>query len=165
MKLYSTSLFALVLVASVSCSSKEKKTDTASTGPETRTTAGAGEASGDSSEFRTVYFDYDSFKLRGDARAALKTNVEYLKKNPNVAIQIEGHCDERGSNEYNLALGEKRANAAKSFVLKNGIKDNRVSIISYGEERPADSGHDDTAWAKNRRSVFTIVSKNVSQNP
>lgn len=172
MKISRTSLFTFfmgcaLLFAGTSCSSKKDVTADASAAPATdaRTTAGAGEASTDSSnEFSTVYFDYDSFKLRADAKKALKRNVEYMTKNPNVAIQLEGHCDERGSVEYNLALGEKRANAARHFLAKHGIAESRLSIISYGKERPADPGHDETAWAKNRRDTFNIVTKNLASD-
>jgi peptidoglycan-associated lipoprotein len=157
-RITSALFLSLFLLVGVSCSSKKDvaaSNDSATT-PTDRTTAGAGNSGNDSAnEFRTVYFDYDSFRLRTDARAALKANIDYLKKNPNVAIQIEGHCDERGSVEYNLALGEKRANATKHFIEKAGVPASRLSIISSGEE---------TSWAKNRRAVFTIVSKNVSQN-
>ncbi len=115
---------------------------------------------GDSgSEFRVAYFDYDSYSLRADARDALKTNAVWLKKNKSATIQVEGHCDERGTTEYNLALGERRANAARDYLLKLGVPRSRLSVISYGEERPSDTGHDDSAWSKNRRAVFVVLSR------
>jgi peptidoglycan-associated lipoprotein len=82
-----------------------------------------------------------------------------LKQNGNARVQIEGHCDERGTTEYNLALGERRANAVREFLMKMGIPKSRIDTISYGKERPSDMGHDDAAWAKNRRAVFVITSK------
>jgi len=103
---------------------------------------------------KSVYFDYDSAVLRDDARATLDENITWLKANSTVRVQIEGHCDERGTEEYNLALGERRANAAKQYLIKNGIDASRLFTISYGESRPVDPGHNETAWAKNRRAQF-----------
>lgn len=112
-----------------------------------------------SSDLQTVYFAFDSYALSNEARRTLKDNAEWLKKNPTAMIQIEGHCDERGTTEYNLALGERRANAASEYLKSLGIQKSRISIISYGEERPVDNGHDETAWAKNRRAEFVVLSK------
>ncbi len=107
---------------------------------------------------RTIYFDFDKFNLRPDAKADLDKNYEILKEYPNVMVQIQGHCDERGTVEYNLALGEKRASAAKDYLVGMGVNPDRLSTISYGEERPANPGHNETAWAQNRRDEFKIVS-------
>jgi peptidoglycan-associated lipoprotein len=107
---------------------------------------------------RTIYFDFDKFSLRPDAKADLDKNYEILKEYPNVMVQIQGHCDERGTVEYNLALGEKRASAAKDYLVGMGVNPDRLSTISYGEERPANPGHNETAWAQNRRDEFKIVS-------
>jgi peptidoglycan-associated lipoprotein len=104
----------------------------------------------------TVYFDFDSYSLSQDARHALHSNYKWLAKNPVFKAQIEGHCDERGSDHYNLALGELRAKAAMKYLLTLGVSADRLSIISYGEEKPAMIGHDETAWAKNRRAEFII---------
>jgi peptidoglycan-associated lipoprotein len=109
--------------------------------------------------FKTVYFDFDKYNLRSDAKEMLKVNVQTLKDNPEVSVLIEGHCDERGTVEYNLALGERRANASKQYLLDMGIAAARVRTISYGEERPADPGHDEAAWAKNRRAAFVRTDK------
>ncbi|MCM2357578.1 MAG: peptidoglycan-associated lipoprotein Pal [Geobacteraceae bacterium] len=105
-----------------------------------------------------VYFDFDSFALSQAARDTLAKNADYLrKKNPAAKVQIEGHCDERGSDEYNLALGEKRAKAALNYLVTLGVPAAQLSFISYGEEKPADPGHDEAAWAKNRRAEFIVT--------
>lgn len=122
--------------------------------------ANAGDAGGmQSADLRPIYFEFDSYRLTGGARKILKSNADWLKSNGSVSVQIEGHCDERGTPEYNLALGERRANAAKEYLTSQGVEGGRVSVISYGEERPVDPGHDDSAWAKNRRSEMVILSK------
>ncbi len=102
----------------------------------------------------TVYFDYDSSSLRPDAIATLQKNAEKIKQVPGVIIQLAGHCDERGTQEYNLALGERRALAVRDYLIKLGIPGERLVTISYGEEFPADPGHNESAWAKNRRVEF-----------
>ena len=103
-----------------------------------------------------VFFGYDSSELDSDALELLQDQVAWLKQNSNVSVTIEGHCDERGTREYNLALGEKRAQAVKNYLIGLGINPDRVSTISYGKERPAVVGSNDGAWTQNRRSV-TIV--------
>jgi peptidoglycan-associated lipoprotein len=109
------------------------------------------------SAFETVYFDFDSSDLRQDARNTLTKNAEILVKSKQDAkIKIEGHCDERGSAEYNLALGERRATSALQYLITMGVQPDRLSIISYGKEKPAVQGHDEEAWAKNRRAEFVI---------
>ena len=108
--------------------------------------------------FETVYFDFDKSDLSPEAREALTKNAAVLQKSmPDVKIRIEGNCDERGSAEYNLALGERRAKSALQYLLTLGVKSDRLSIISYGKEKPAVEGSDETAWAKNRRDEFTVV--------
>ncbi|MCK4857124.1 MAG: peptidoglycan-associated lipoprotein Pal [candidate division Zixibacteria bacterium] len=104
--------------------------------------------------FVTVYFDFDKYNLRDDARRGLQTNVQLMKANPDLTVLIEGHCDERGTVEYNLALGEKRARSTRDYMVSLGINPDRISIISYGKERPVDLGHNEIAWAKNRRAEF-----------
>ena len=103
-----------------------------------------------------VFFNYDSSDLDGDAQELLQDQVAWLKQYSDVSIIVEGHCDERGTREYNLALGEKRAQSVKNYLIGLGISSDRVSTISYGKERPAVVGSNDGAWAQNRRSV-TIV--------
>ena len=100
-----------------------------------------------------VFFAYDSYALTSSAQSTLSKQAKWLKANPSVTISVEGHADERGTREYNLALGDRRANAAKDYLMSQGISSNRVTTISYGKERPVKSGSNDTAWAQNRRSV------------
>jgi peptidoglycan-associated lipoprotein len=105
---------------------------------------------------KDAFFDYDKYDLRDDAREALMADSRALKERPNIRITIEGHCDERGSEAYNLALGAKRANAAKDFLAAQGIDPARIDTISYGEERPFALGHDETAWQQNRRAHLVM---------
>ncbi|MDU0458609.1 MAG: peptidoglycan-associated lipoprotein Pal [Geobacteraceae bacterium] len=105
-----------------------------------------------------IHFDFDSYLLDYAARDTLSKNAEYLlKKNTAVKIQIEGHCDEHGSDEYNLALGEKRAQAAFNYLETLGVPSARLSVISYGKEMPLNNGHDEAVWAQNRRAEFVII--------
>ncbi|HET9982900.1 MAG TPA: peptidoglycan-associated lipoprotein Pal [Longimicrobiales bacterium] len=104
-----------------------------------------------------VYFDYDEATLTDDARATLDQKVAILRANPDLRVRVAGNADERGSVEYNLALGMRRAEAAKQYIVGFGIDEGRIGTISYGEERPADPGHDEDAWAKNRRDDFEIT--------
>jgi peptidoglycan-associated lipoprotein len=104
----------------------------------------------------TIYFDFDKSELKPAARAKLQKNAELIRKYDQWQITIEGHCDERGSTEYNLALGERRANTVKEYYVNYGINAGRLEIISYGEERPVDMGHNEAAWSKNRRAVTVV---------
>jgi peptidoglycan-associated lipoprotein len=103
-----------------------------------------------------VLFEFDSATLSIEAQEILRTKAEWLRNNPRASIIIEGHCDERGTNEYNLALGDRRAFSSKSFLVDLGIDDSRLTTVSYGEERPLDPRADEDAWAKNRRAHFVI---------
>lgn len=105
----------------------------------------------------TVYFDFDSYALDTEAQATLDRQAALLLKSANVPVVVEGHCDERGTREYNLALGERRATAVKDYLVAYGIAPSRIRVVSYGKERPAVIGSNEAAWAKNRRSV-TVVS-------
>ncbi len=107
-------------------------------------------------ELQKIYFDYDSAALKPAAKANLERGAEWLKRTPKVNVQVEGHCDERGTNEYNLALGERRALAARRYLVSLGIAQDRIFTISYGEERPAVEGHDESAWKFNRRAEFKV---------
>ncbi len=106
---------------------------------------------------RTVYFDYDQSALRSDAQADLKHNFDVLRQRPDVRVEIQGHCDERGSNEYNFALGERRAKATRDYLVRLGIPDNRIEMVSFGEESPAAPGSGEAVWAKNRRAEFSVL--------
>ena len=105
-----------------------------------------------------VFFDYDKYSVRADAKATLDKQVAWLKKYPTYNITVEGHADERGTREYNLALGERRANAIKEYLVGNGLPASRVKSISYGKERPVALGSNEAAWSQNRRGV-TVLSK------
>lgn len=105
-----------------------------------------------------VFFDLDKYDIRDDARAALEKQGAWLGKYPAVTVSIEGHCDERGTREYNLALGERRANAVKDYLVALGVNPNRIKTISYGKEQPVALGHDEGAWAQNRRGVTVLTS-------
>ncbi len=103
-----------------------------------------------------IYFDFDKYNIRKDMVSRLEHNARYLLENPSVTIQIQGNCDERGTNEYNIALGEKRANSAKQFLVNMGVEASRIDTVSFGEERPLYEGHGEEVWAKNRRDDFVI---------
>lgn len=106
----------------------------------------------------TVYFDFDKSDLRQDARDILSKNAEAMLKGlPDAKVKIEGNCDERGSDEYNVALGDRRAKSVAKYLVTLGVKADRITTVSYGKEKPAVQGHDEAAWAKNRRADFVIV--------
>ncbi len=104
--------------------------------------------------FKDIYFNYDQFVLSPEGKTALNKMGEWLLKNRSTQVLVEGHCDERGTAEYNLALSERRAHSAKKYLADLGVSADRISTISYGEERPVDPGHAESAWAKNRRCHF-----------
>ena len=126
---------------------------------------GASEVSGrtqyapSSYNFRNVYFEFDKSNLTNEAKQILRSNAGYLVNNPNLRIRIEGHCDERGTEEYNLALGERRARSAYNYLKALGANSRQMAIISYGESRPVDPGHSERAWGKNRRAHFTVLAR------
>jgi peptidoglycan-associated lipoprotein len=111
------------------------------------------------SPLKPVFFQLDSADLDDAGRAVVSANAEILKKNPTWVVTIEGHCDERGSAEYNLALGERRAQAARTYLTSLGIQQERVRTVSYGKEYPFDPGHTEAAWAQNRRGHFVITTR------
>jgi peptidoglycan-associated lipoprotein len=104
-----------------------------------------------------IYFDTDRYNIDAEDQAALGQQASYLQQYPNVRATVEGHCDERGTRDYNLALGERRANAAKNYLVSLGVSPDRVSTVSYGKERPAALGSNEDAWAKNRRAVTIVL--------
>ena len=156
----------LVMVALPACSKKaaeeppattpppaqEQPVSTPATPPEEPSTPPPAEPA--SVQWQDVYYDYDSYALNTDGRAALDANARLMRDNGSASVTIEGHCDERGTTEYNLALGERRAAAARDYLVAAGIDGGRMDIISYGEERPFATGSDEASWAQNRRAHF-----------
>ncbi len=154
-----------------SCASNKKKTDGVDNTNVDTTTLDNGnnsgmalELNGDSDSSRagnlkTVYFDYSSAVLTSSTRDALENNAKFLKENTSVKVQVEGHCDERGSVQFNLALGEKRAKSVRDFLVSQGISSNRITVISLGKEKPVAFGHEEDAWSQNRRGNFVVTSK------
>ncbi len=132
---------------------------TSGSGPEatagSESPVGGGSSDASLSSLPKAYFEFNSSNIRDADRPGLTSASGLLKKSKS-AVTIEGHCDERGSVEYNLALGERRAQSVKSYLVKLGVDGKRLSTISYGEERPADTGHDEAAWAKNRRAELVV---------
>ncbi len=106
-----------------------------------------------------AFFEYNESTLSSEAQAALSASADWLKKNGQYNLLVEGHCDERGTEQYNLALGDRRANTVKEYLTTLGVDGGRIRTVSYGEERPFDNGHDDAAWAKNRRAHLVLVGK------
>ena len=154
----------LISLSLVGCGSSAKKT--ASDQSQDGTYDGDGiqlEISGDSDSnragnLRTVNFDFNSSQLSDEARSTIDQNAQYLQENPGITVQIEGHCDERGGAEHNLALGERRSTSVKNHLQSMGVEGSRLSTISYGKERPLEYGHDESAWRKNRRANFVVLS-------
>ena len=108
---------------------------------------------------KDVYFDYDQSDIKGEFRDGLEQNAQFLARNPSVRVMVEGHCDERGTREYNIALGTRRAEAVKTYLAALGVDADRLQTISYGREKPFADCHDDSCWSQNRRAHFVIVSK------
>ena len=163
------SVFLALFVAG--CATKSKDSETSGTGSATSSSSVSSSSDSDTGDSLIepgtqedlivnvgdrVFFGYDSSELDSDALELLQDQVAWLKQNSGVSVTIEGHCDERGTREYNLALGEKRAQAVKNYLIGLGINPDRVSTISYGKERPAVVGSNDGAWAQNRRSVTLV---------
>jgi peptidoglycan-associated lipoprotein len=161
----------LVATAMSGCKSKKQEidpgfTDTGTTGSTTYTDTGTGDGlpdvdlsrllfdSGSQYGLQTVYFDFDSSSLRPDAMQTLRDNAEKIRQVPNVMIQLAGHCDERGTQEYNLALGERRALSVREYLIQLGVPANRIVTISYGKEFPAVEGSNEAAYSMNRRVEF-----------
>ncbi|RPI56048.1 MAG: peptidoglycan-associated lipoprotein Pal [Deltaproteobacteria bacterium] len=128
--------------------------------PSEGTAAGYGEAISEgrtSTPMHPAYFDFDRFNIRDDMKPVMEENAKFLLDNPEAMIEIQGNCDERGTNEYNLALGERRAKGAQAYLVNLGINPDRIGAVSFGEERPLDPEQNEEAWAKNRRDDFVII--------
>ncbi len=163
MKLRFLSIFAAVALVAACESAPEDTGAKAGGGQAPATAAKPSIVPGSEQDFIAnvgdrVFFDFDKYNLRSDAKASLDKQVAWLKKYPNYALTIEGHCDERGTREYNLALGERRANSVKEYMVANGLPASRVKTISYGKERPVALGSNEAAWSQNRRGV-TVLGK------
>jgi peptidoglycan-associated lipoprotein len=142
---------------------KEKRVQTARVSPPSSSLEAMREGKAPAAgPLKDVYFDYDKYDLRSDARETLKANADYLKANPSARAEIEGHCDERGTTEYNLALGSKRAQAAKDYLVTVGIAAGRLSTRSYGKEAPVCTEHNEDCWQKNRHDRFVVTSTPTS---
>lgn len=153
-------------VALTGCGSSSKKasSDSSMSSPDSSSEDSSLELNGDSDSNKagglsTVFFEYDSSTLSSSARSTLEGNVSFLKDNTSVEVQIEGHCDERGGVQYNLALGERRAKAVRDYMVAMGVAKSRVTTISFGKERPLAFGHDNSAWGQNRRANFVVTAK------
>lgn len=158
-KILGTILVATALVFSVSCSSKKKKGEggdglSPTVSSQDISFDPAGSDSGNIAGLSTVNFEYDRASLSSSARKSLAENATWINANKNVTVQIEGHCDSRGSVEYNLALGERRAKSVKTYLISLGVPAKRLSIISYGKEKPVVQGDTEQAFGQNRRANF-----------
>lgn len=157
-------LVIAALVLAVGCSSKKKVEENADinagkTDSTPMTFDAAGSDSGKIDGLVTIHFEYDKSVLTATAKKELEGNATWIKNNPKATVQIEGHCDSRGTIEYNLALGERRAQAVKNYLVGLGVPTDRLSVISYGEEKPLVSGENEDAYTKNRRANFLPMAK------
>lgn len=167
MKLFKLMTMSLIMsLVLVGCSSNAKKKDGSASDSVVDDSAMSNplELNGSSDQstaggLQTIYFDFDSSNLSSAGRMTLESNAQFLKDNDNIDVQVEGHCDERGGEQYNLALGERRARAIKDYLVALGVESARVSIISFGKTTPLEFGHDESAWARNRRGNFVITAK------
>jgi peptidoglycan-associated lipoprotein len=155
-------LAAVVIALGVGSCTDDKKKATEPVGPSAGATDASAEfpssPSGSAGLNSTpIYFGFDDYTLNSDAQSTLTAMAEGLKGNKSAVVQIEGHCDERGTVEYNLALGERRAQSVKNFLSQLGVESGRLSTISYGEEKPVAQGHTEDAWGKNRRAEFVVT--------
>jgi len=158
-----SSVAALLLLAA--CTTKPKATEEQPpvAPPATQSTVQSSIVPGSTQDFRvnvgdTVHFEYDKYDIKDEDRGILQRQATWLQKYPSVRITVEGHCDERGTREYNLALGARRANAVKEYLVSLGVSSSRLDTISYGKERPTCTESDESCWAQNRRGVSTITS-------
>ncbi|MBA2405366.1 MAG: peptidoglycan-associated lipoprotein Pal [Bdellovibrionales bacterium] len=167
--MFTRAIFTTLMVAllAVGCASNKPKNDQDGAGADAANGANNGlslELNGDSDSnkaggLQTVFFGFDSSNIESSAKDTMKANANFLKANAQVDVQVEGHCDERGGRQYNLALGERRAKAVRDYLVALGVQAKRISTISYGNERTLAEGHDESAWSKNRRANFVVTAK------
>ena len=168
-KITTSLVLGVALIATAGCA-KKRPAELPPSPTDTSTVPDTGEGSSDTvastmnEQFKrevasdTVHFSFDQYDIDSEARTVLDSQAQWLTSHPNTRITIEGHCDERGTREYNLALGDRRANAAKNYLAARGISPTRITTISYGKERPIALGSDDASWAQNRRAVTVVIS-------
>lgn len=152
---------AIILVSS-SCShnkTKSEEEDKPAAGFQTQDTQLGSSDTGNSFGLKTIHFDFDSSDLSSENKALVKEDAQILKNNPTLKIQVEGHCDARGGVQYNIALGEKRAQSVQHLMMDYGVAEDRVTVLSYGKERPLDTADSEEAYAKNRRGNLVVTSK------
>lgn len=166
--MFTRAFFTTLMVGflAIGCASKKpaNNQDGAATGADGANAGLSLELNGDSDNgkaggLQTVYFGFDSSDLDSDTKTAVQANADYLKANANVDVQVEGHADERGGRQYNLALGERRAKAVRDQLVALGVESKRISTVSYGNERPKAEGNDESAWSQNRRANFVVTAK------
>jgi len=152
-------LFLVIVVgAYTGCDKKQLiQSDSNSEGSMSQLAASSSDVQNDGSGLKSIFFDYNKYAIRVNDKKSLKYNAAYFLKNKKAKILIEGHCDERGSDAYNMALGDRRAKAAKQYLVNLGVDKKRLKTISYGKQRPLDTGHNEEAWAKNRRNNFVVT--------
>lgn len=152
-------IFSLALGCGGSKKAEDGASDQDSIEPQALAYDPMGSDGGNIPGLSSINFEYDKATLTSSARQTLADNANWLNQNSNVSIQIEGHCDSRGSSEYNLALGERRANSVKSYLVSLGVDGQRLSVVSYGKEKPLDSMESESAWSKNRRANFVPLAR------
>ena len=152
-------LITIALISFIGCGTTSKDKKNLSNYKINQIELNSDSDSNEAGALETVYFPFNSSDLRQNAQQSLEVNAEFLKKFRTLKVQVEGHCDERGSVQYNLALGEKRAQSIKDYLVASGVEPNRITTITFGKERPLSLNHDEVAWSKNRRGNFVIIAK------
>lgn len=151
-------LSALLLIGGCASKKPSQTQDSSTSGADELVLNGDSD-SNKAGKIRTIYFPYNEVTLDSKAKSQLAANADYLKANTAITVQVEGHCDERGSRQYNLALGERRAKAVKDYLKAMGVKADRIETMSWGNEKPVSDGNSEDAWSQNRRANFVIIAK------
>ncbi len=149
-------VFSLVMISIAACGHKGVKEEEGTSGSAVSSDSGTSDA-GTALGLKTIHFELDSSLLSSESKTTLGDDIRILKENPHVRVQLEGHCDNRGGTQYNLALGERRAQSVKHYLTDNGIPTNRLATVSFGKEKPLDTADTDEARAKNRRVNFALI--------